>query len=97
MDHQTEGQNKVKPQEDVHELPRSIDEVTPHPVTILQNANYDKVCVLIGSLGREYKISFSTRIRNLIYLRIFAGHLDIFWILLYSSIHCCKVVIHSDL
>ena len=51
MDHQTEGQNKVKPQEDVHELPRSIDDVTPHPVTILQNANYDKVGVLNGSWG----------------------------------------------
>jgi len=41
-DHQTEGQNKVNPLDDVNDLPRSIDQNTQNPVTILQNANYDK-------------------------------------------------------
>jgi hypothetical protein len=41
-DHQTEGKNKVRPQEDGNDLPKSIDEVSSHPVTILQNSNYDK-------------------------------------------------------
>ena len=43
-DHQIEGQNKVYPLDDVNDLPRSIDQNTQNPVTILQNANYDKVC-----------------------------------------------------
>ena len=44
-DHQTEGQNKINPLDNVNELPKSIDQVTQSPVTILQNANYDKVCL----------------------------------------------------
>ena len=46
-DHQTEGKNKIRPQEDGNDLPRSINEVSSHPVTILHNSNFDKVCLFL--------------------------------------------------
>ena len=86
VDHHTEEQNKVKPIEDVNELPRSIDQETYSPVTILQNANYDKVYVHIV-LDASVIAYFSFRIRNLIYLKIFNGHLDDFSVLIVASIN----------